>query len=46
VLALALAGSAEMILTEDEDLLVLNPWRGIRITRLFQFVQDHPLPRQ
>ena len=43
VLALALAGSAEIILTEDQDLLVLNPWRGIRIVRLFQFLQDHPL---
>ena len=44
VLALALAGSAEIILTEDQDLLVLDPWRGIRIMRLFQFLQDHPLP--
>lgn len=44
VLALALAGSADVILTEDQDLLVLDPWRGIRIMRLFQFLQDHPLP--
>ena len=44
VLALALAAAAEMILTEDDDLLVLDPWRGIRIVRLFQFLQDHPLP--
>ena len=44
VLALALAGMAEVILTEDEDLLVLHPWRGIRIMRLFQFLQEHPLP--
>ena len=43
VLGLALAGAAEVILTEDDDLLVLNPWRGIRIVRLFQFLQDHPL---
>ena len=43
VLALALSGSAEFILTEDDDLLVLDPWRGIRIIRLFQFLQDHPL---
>ncbi len=43
VLAMALVGSAEIILTEDEDLLVLDPWRGIRILRLFQFLQDHPL---
>jgi len=44
VLDLALAGSVEVILTEDQDLLVLDPWRGIRIMRLFQFLQDHPLP--
>jgi uncharacterized protein len=44
ILALALAGTAQVILTEDDDLLVLDPWRGIRITRLFQFLQDHPLP--
>jgi uncharacterized protein len=44
VLAMARSGSAELILTEDDDLLVLDPWRGIRILRLFQFLQDHPLP--
>jgi predicted nucleic acid-binding protein len=38
-----LEGSAEAILTEDQDLLVLNPWRGIHITRLFEFLQNHPL---
>ncbi len=43
VLGLALAGSAEEILTEDQDLLELDPWQGIRIRRLFQFLQDHPL---
>ena len=43
VLALALEGAAEAILTEDEDLLVLDPWRGVRVIRLFQFLQDHPL---
>lgn len=43
VLAIALAGKAEAILTEDDDLLVLNPYRGIRVMRLFQFLQDHPL---
>jgi putative PIN family toxin of toxin-antitoxin system len=45
VLAIALSGAAEIILTEDEDLLVLNPWREIRIMRLFQFLNEHPLPR-
>lgn len=44
VLALALAGSADVILTEDQDLLVLDPWRGIHIMRLFQFLHEHPLP--
>ncbi len=43
VLALALAGSAEVVLTEDQDLLILDPWRGIRIMRLFQFLQGFPL---
>jgi putative PIN family toxin of toxin-antitoxin system len=43
VLSLALAGRADSILTEDEDLLVLNPWRDVRIMRLFQFLEDHPL---
>ena len=43
VLALAMAGAAEVILTEDQDLLVLDPWRGIRIMRLFRFLEDHPL---
>ncbi|HXE55246.1 MAG TPA: hypothetical protein VN541_19640 [Tepidisphaeraceae bacterium] len=33
----------QIILTEDEDLLVLDPWRGIRVMRLFQFLKDHPL---
>jgi predicted nucleic acid-binding protein len=42
VLALALAGAVEIILTEDADLLVLDPWRGIRIMRLSQFLQLGP----
>lgn len=46
MLALALAGRAEVILSEDDDLLVLDPWRGIRIMRLFQFLQDHPVQAQ
>jgi putative PIN family toxin of toxin-antitoxin system len=45
VLALALAGTVEIILTEDEDLLVLDPWRGIHIMRLFQFLQNDYLPK-
>ncbi len=43
VLALALAGSAEVILSEDNDLLVLDTWRGIRVMRLFEFLRDYPL---
>jgi putative PIN family toxin of toxin-antitoxin system len=46
VLAVALAGKAEVILTEDDDLLVLDPWRGIRVMRLFSFLQDYPLQGQ
>ena len=26
-----------------EGLLALDPWRGIRVMRLFQFLQNHPL---
>ena len=31
VLACALAASADLIITGDQDLLVLHPWRGIAI---------------
>lgn len=44
VLALARAGSADFVASENRDLLVLDPWRGIRIIRLFEFLDDHPLP--
>jgi predicted nucleic acid-binding protein len=30
-LELALAAGAEIIVSSDEDLLVLHPWRGVRI---------------
>ena len=33
VLALALAFRAEVVVSGDEDLLVLHPWRGIPIVR-------------
>lgn len=46
ILALAHSGNAQIILTEDDNLLVLDPWRDIRIIRLFQFLQDYPLPHQ
>lgn len=32
-LELALAAGAELIVSGDEDLLVLHPWRGVRILR-------------
>jgi hypothetical protein len=32
-LELALAASADVIISSDNDLLVLDPWRGIRIMR-------------
>jgi predicted nucleic acid-binding protein len=33
VIALALAFMAEVLVTGDEDLLVLHPWKGIPIVR-------------
>ena len=42
VLSIAIAGSVEVILTEDDDLLSMNPWRGIRILRLFAFLREFP----
>jgi uncharacterized protein len=32
-LELALAAGAEMIVSSDDDLLVLHPWRGVRILK-------------
>ena len=32
-LELALAAGAEIIVSSDDDLLVLDPWRGVRIVR-------------
>ncbi len=32
-LELALAANAETIVSSDADLLVMNPWRGVRIVR-------------
>jgi uncharacterized protein len=32
-LELALAAGAEMVVSSDDDLLVLNPWRGVSIMR-------------
>jgi predicted nucleic acid-binding protein len=36
--ALAIAASATVIVSGDEDLLVLDPWRGIRVLRPAEFL--------
>ena len=38
ILALAVSGRADAIVTGDADLLVLNPFRGIRIVTPHEFV--------
>ena len=38
ILALALAAQAEVIVTSDNDLLVLHPWRGIAILTPAEFL--------
>jgi putative PIN family toxin of toxin-antitoxin system len=38
-LDLAFEADADMIVSSDEDLLVLDPWHGIRILRPAQFVE-------
>ncbi|GAA0593555.1 hypothetical protein GCM10009416_34910 [Craurococcus roseus] len=38
-LELALAAGANAIVTGDEDLLVLRPWRGIQVLRPAEFLQ-------
>jgi putative PIN family toxin of toxin-antitoxin system len=37
-LELAAAADAEVIISSDDDLLVLDPWRGTRIIRPVQFL--------
>ncbi len=37
-LELALAAGAETIVSSDDDLLVLHPWRGIRILRPAEYL--------
>jgi hypothetical protein len=39
-LELALAARAGAIVSGDEDLLVLNPWRDVRILRPAQFLEE------
>lgn len=45
-LELALAASADIIVSGDQDLLVLDPWRGVRILSPAAFVAlwDDPAP--
>lgn len=38
-LALAAAVGARVIIASDNDLLVLDPWRGIRIVRPAEFLE-------
>jgi predicted nucleic acid-binding protein len=37
-LELAVSAKAECIVTGDDDLLVLNPWRGIEILTVQEFL--------
>jgi putative PIN family toxin of toxin-antitoxin system len=39
-LELALAAGAEVIVSGDDDLLVLHPWRGVRILRPADYVAE------
>lgn len=39
-LELALAAGATAILSGDEDLLVLNPWRGVQVLRPAEFLSS------
>jgi putative PIN family toxin of toxin-antitoxin system len=45
-LELALAAGAETIVSSDEDLLVLDPWRGVRILRPSAYLSLPLAPRQ
>ncbi len=42
-LELALAAGASVILSGDADLLVVHPWRGVRIVSPAAFLADAPL---
>ncbi len=39
-LELALAAGAEVIVSGDDDLLVLHPWRGVRILRSADYLAE------
>jgi putative PIN family toxin of toxin-antitoxin system len=40
-LELAISGHAECVITGDEDLLVLNPFRNIRIITVLEFLDSY-----
>jgi putative PIN family toxin of toxin-antitoxin system len=40
VLELALAAGAEVIVSGDADLLVLHPWRGVRVSRPAEYLAE------
>lgn len=40
LLELALSGRADLILTGDEDLLILHPWRGVSILTPSAYLQS------
>jgi putative PIN family toxin of toxin-antitoxin system len=44
-LELAVSGNASHLVTGDEDLLVLHPFRGISILTATQFLESLPKPR-
>jgi len=39
ILELAVSGEADTVITGDQDLLVLNPFRGIRIITIEEFLR-------
>lgn len=43
ILALALAASADIVVSSDQDLVVLHPWRGISILTPAQFLSQFPI---
>lgn len=40
ILETALGGSADFIITADNDLLILNPFREIRILTMQEFMEN------
>lgn len=42
-LSLALSGQAEIIVSSDDDLLVLNPYQGVRILTVRQYAEENCL---